>query len=87
VGGVASWSKQVLSRNAKVGILNSGGEGMLRVVAMLIGNMAGNAKIVIITRSASDKVLDSQFYTFVSKIPQLHRCFKTNLECKSCKYE
>jgi len=58
---VASWSKQVLSRHTKVGILNCGSEGMLRVVTMLIGNMAVNAQVVIITRCASDKVLDRQF--------------------------
>ncbi len=44
---VTAWSEQGLSNEIELGLLNSGFEGMFRVVAMLHANMARNAEIIV----------------------------------------
>ena len=58
---IAARSKQLLSNCSQVRILNSRSKSMLGVVTMLQADMARKAEIKVITRSASDKVLDRQF--------------------------
>jgi len=60
VGGVAARSKESLSQQAMVGFFGNEAEGMLRVMAVFHLYMALDAKVVIITSSASDKVILSQ---------------------------
>jgi hypothetical protein len=57
VTNVTAWSKQGLSNEIKLCILNSRLECMLWVVAMLHANMARNAKVIVGAGSAGDKVL------------------------------
>jgi hypothetical protein len=57
VSSVASWSEKGLGDNIKLSILNSGSKGMFRVVAMLLGSMAREAEIVIVTGCARNEVL------------------------------
>jgi len=60
MGGVAARSKESLSQQAMVGFFGNEAEGMLRVMAVFHLYMALDAKVVIITSSASDKVILSQ---------------------------
>ena len=57
VTNVTAWSKQSLSNEVKLRILNSRLECMLGVVAMFHTNMARDAEVVVGAGSASDKVL------------------------------
>jgi hypothetical protein len=62
VTNVATWSKQSLCNNTKVGILkvgilNSRHEWMLRVVTMLHAYMARNAQVIVWAGCAGDEVL------------------------------
>jgi hypothetical protein len=61
VTGVAARSKQSLSNRLEVRVLNGRKECMLRVVAMLVVNVAWNAEIIIITSSASNEALLGKF--------------------------
>jgi hypothetical protein len=51
-----------LRHRLKSGILNSWSEAVLWVVAMLVVDMARDAKIIVLARSAGNKVLFGKFY-------------------------
>jgi hypothetical protein len=57
VTNVATWSKQSLCNDIKVGIFNSRHECMLWVVTMLQAYVARNAKIIVWAGCASNEVL------------------------------
>lgn len=58
---VAARSKQSLSNRFENGIFDCWGKAVLWVMAMLVVNMAGNAEIIIVTSSASNKAFLGKF--------------------------
>jgi hypothetical protein len=61
VANITTWSKENLGNLVEVGILNSWCESMLWMVTMLGLNVAANAKVVISTASAGNKILLGKF--------------------------
>jgi hypothetical protein len=82
---VSTRSKQSLSNRVENGIFDCWRKPVLWVMAVFVANVAGNAKIIILTGSASNKSLLGKFCKVLALSQATNSGHKYH-ECSNCKY-